>query len=92
MLATVSNQTTSAAGRNIRVPKNDAGGRFPGPRPMAITNDKMRDHRMDLLDERAFRRWCCSHIVNYDFEEYVEDPAEERAVRFRAADVFSDEI
>jgi len=92
MLASVSNQTKSANGRTIHVPKSNAQGRFPGPRPMVISNDKMRDHKMDLLDERAFRRWCCSHIVNYDFEEFIEDHTEERAIHFRAADVFSDEI
>jgi len=92
MLASVSNQTKSANGRTIHVPKNNTQGRFPGPRPMVISNDKMRDHKMDLLDERAFRRWCCSHIVNYDFEEFIEDHTEERAIHFRAADVFSDEI
>jgi len=92
MLASVSDQKASADGRAIHVPKNNGEGRFPGPRPMVVTNDKMRDHKMDLLDERAFRRWCCSHIVNYDFEERIEHQWEERAIRFRAADVFSDEI
>ena len=26
------------------------------------------DHRMDLLEERAFRRWCTSHIVLVDVQ------------------------
>lgn len=52
----------------------------------------MRDHKMDLLEERAFRRWCCSHIVNYNFTEYIENQWEEREINFMAADVFSDEI
>ena len=47
---------------------------------------------MDLIEERAFRRWWCSHIVNYRFDEFVEDQREEREIRFHAADVFSDEI
>ena len=92
MLASVSNQTTSSGGRAFDVPKNDAGGRHPGPRPIVISNDLMRDHRMELLEERAFRRWCCSHIVNYRFDEFVEDQREERTIRFHAADVFSDDI
>lgn len=92
MLASVSNQTASANGRNIDVPKNNAEGRFPGLRPMVITNDKMRDHKMELLEERAFRRWCCSHIVNYNFTEYIENQSDERTISFCAADVFSDEI
>ena len=28
-----------------------------GARARVVTNDAMRDHRMDLLPERAFRRW-----------------------------------
>jgi hypothetical protein len=92
MLASVSNQTTSTAGRNIDVPPDDPDGRYPGLRPMVISNDKMRDHRMDLLEERAFRRWCTSHIVNYNFTEFVENSMEERTITFRAADLFSDEI
>lgn len=92
MLACVSNQTQSTNGENIDVAKNNTEGRFPGLRPMAISNDKMRDHKMDLLDERSFRRWCCSHIVNYNFTEYVEDQRDEREISFHAADVFSDEI
>ena len=92
MLASVSNQTVSTAGQNIDVPKDNASGRFPGLRPMVISNDKMRDHKMELLEERAFRRWCCSHIVNYNFTEFIEDAREERDIMFHAADVFSDEI
>ena len=59
---------------------------------MVISNDKMRDHKMDLLEERAFRRWCCSHIVNYNFTEFIEVASEERDITFHASDLFSDEI
>ena len=92
MLASVSNQTESTNGRSIDVPKNNAEGRFPGLRPMVITNDKMRDHKMELLEERAFRRWCCSHIVNYNFTTFIMNEWDEREISFHAADVFSDEI
>jgi hypothetical protein len=92
MLASVSNQTISTHGQNINVPKDNAEGRFPGLRPMVISNDKMRDHKMELLDERSFRRWCCSHIVNYNFTEFVENSKEERTISFHSADLFSDEI
>ena len=90
MLASVSNQMTSSGGRVFNVPKNDAGGRHPGRCPIVISNNMVRDHKMDLLEKRAFRRWCCSHIVNYCFDGFVKDQREERAIRFRAADVFSD--
>ena len=92
MLASVSNQTASTDGQNITVPKDNAEGRFPGLRPLVVTNDKMRDHKMELLDERSFRRWCCSHIVNYNFTEFIENQWEEREFAFHEADVFSDEI
>ncbi len=92
MLASVSNQTISTQGQNINVPKDNPDGRYPGLRPMVITNDKMRDHKMELLEERSFRRWCCSHIVNYNFTEYIENSKEERTIRFHAADLSSDEI
>lgn len=92
MLASVSNQTISTNGQNIDVAKDNPDGRYPGLRPMVITNDKMRDHKMELLEERSFRRWCCSHIVNYNFTEFIENSKEERTIRFHAADLFSDEI
>ena len=91
MLASVSNQTTSTEGRNIDVLPDNPNGKYPGLCPMVITNDKMRDHRMELLEERSFRRWCTSHIVNYNFTEFVENAREERTISFRAADLFSDE-
>mmetsp|Transcript_25016 Transcript_25016/g.52561 ORF Transcript_25016/g.52561 Transcript_25016/m.52561 type:complete len:848 (-) Transcript_25016:2057-4600(-) len=92
MLASVSNQTVSTNGESMHVSKNNDEGRFPGLRPMVISNDKMRDHKLDLLEERSFRRWCCSHVVNYHFTEYIEDQREERNITFHAADIFSDEI
>ena len=100
MLASVSKQTFSTGGRNIDVLPDESNnnsspnhGRYPGLRPMVISNDKMRDHRLELpLEERAFRRWCTSHIVNYNFTEYVEDSTEERTITFSAAGLFSDEI
>jgi pentatricopeptide repeat protein len=92
MLASVSMQTKSTNGLSIDVAKNNEEGRFPGLRPIVISNDKMRDHKDDLLDERAFRRWACSHIVNYNFTEYIEGQQDEREISFHAADIFSDEI
>ena len=92
MLASVSNQTVSTNGLSIDVAKNNEEGRFPGLRPIVISNDKMRDHKDDLLDERAFRRWACSHIVNYNYTGFIENHQDEREITFHAADIFSDEI
>lgn len=92
MLASVSDQTLSRGNRNIDVAASDSYGRFPGLRPMLITNDQMRDHRWELLEPRLFRRWCSCHIVNYNLTEFVEDEWEERTAEFCAADFFSHEI
>jgi hypothetical protein len=67
-------------------------GRFPGVRPMLITNDQMRDHKLELLEPRLFRRWCCCHIVNYNFPDSYNDEWEERPIEFFPADVVSREI
>lgn len=93
MLASTSNQTKAAGeGGNMNVPIIESNGRFPGLRPMLVTNDQMRDHRWDLLEPRLFRRWCSCHIVNYSFSEFVEDEWAGREVDFCAADFFSNEI
>lgn len=67
-------------------------GRFPGIRPMLITNDQMRDHKLELLEPRLFRRWCSCHIVNYSFPDSYSDEWDERTLDFYPADVFSREI
>jgi hypothetical protein len=43
----------------------DGTQRFPGLRPLLITNDQMRDHRLELLEPRLFRRWTSCHVVKY---------------------------
>mmetsp|Transcript_18129 Transcript_18129/g.20922 ORF Transcript_18129/g.20922 Transcript_18129/m.20922 type:complete len:679 (-) Transcript_18129:48-2084(-) len=83
----------SVTGKELSVVDADNNsGRFPGNRPMLITNDQMRDHRLALLEPRLFRRWYSCHIVNYDFSKFYEKEWEERKVDFCAADVFSNEI
>jgi hypothetical protein len=93
MLASVSNQTTARNAPDFNVPTGDEQGRFPGMRPLLITNDQMRDHKLDLLEPREFRRWCSCHIVNYDVDGFEADEwAETRTVSLSPADVFSREI
>lgn len=67
-------------------------GRFPGLRPMLVTNDQMRDHKLALLEPRLFRRWKGSHIVKYKIQPYQENEWETRQVDFAPADFFSREI
>jgi len=38
-----------------------------------ITNDLMRDHRLQLMDPRLFRRWTSCHIQGYDFVVSTDD-------------------
>jgi pentatricopeptide repeat protein len=88
MLASVANQTVSG----MHVSTNDDQGRFPGLRPLLVTNDQMRDHRLSLLEPREFRRWTSCHIVKYDIAGYLRDEWEPREVTFFPADFFSREI
>lgn len=92
MLASVSNQTNARQLVDLRVSTDDKDGRSPGLRPILVTNDKMRDHKLDLLEPREFRRWCSCHIVNYNISSYIEDEWEDIPVQFLPADFFSREI
>jgi hypothetical protein len=94
MIASVSNQTVASRSEdNIHhVSTKDSEGRFPGLRPMLITNDQMRDHKLELLKPRLFRRWSNGHIVNYNFTVFNETEWKEREVQFTPADFFSREI
>lgn len=75
------------------IESNNADGRFPGKRPMLITNDQMRDHRFSLMEPRDFRRWTGCHIVNYSIANYEGgDEWRDREVNFCEADCFSREI
>lgn len=91
MLASVSNQTNSRRHEDLSVSAKDNDRRFPGLRPMLITNDQMRDHRWDLLEPREFRRYCSCHIVNYDIC-FDTGESGKRKIEFFPADVFSREI
>jgi hypothetical protein len=92
MLASVSNQTSARCHADLRVSENDLEGRFPGLRPMLVTNDQMRDHKLELLEPREFRRWSSGHIVNYNISAYKIHESEQRYIEFFPADFFSREI
>lgn len=73
--------------------RNDTNGSLPGLRPLLITNDQMRDHKLTLLEPRLFRRWTSCHIVRYNFGLYDQDEwAEDREVILTPADSVSSEI
>ena len=92
MVASVSDQTMSRQGRDLDVPAGNKEGRWPGARPMLITNDQMRDHKLELLEPRLFRRWTSCFIVNYSFTAFVDKDSLNREISFSAADFFSREI
>lgn len=92
MLASVSDQTNSRQGINLDVPADNEDGRWPGARPMLVTNDQMRDHRLGFLEPRLFRRWTSCYIVNYNFTAFVGSECADREIGFSTADFFSREI
>jgi len=92
MLASVSDQTAARKGMEIDVPPNNPEGRWPGLRPIIVSNDQMRDHKLELLQPRLFRRWVSSFIIKYDFTSVVDEKWDEREVIFSPAEHFSREI
>jgi len=74
------------------VPPDNPEGRWPGTRPMLISNDKLRDHKMWLLEPRLFRRWYSSFLVNFTFSAFVDEICTDREIGFRTADFYSREI
>ena len=92
MLASVSEQLVSRNGIDIDVSPDNNEGRWPGTRPMLITNDQMRDHKLELMEPRLFRRWYSCYIVNYNFTAFVDDECIDKEIGFSTADFFSREI
>lgn len=74
------------------VPPGNPEGRWPGNRPMLISNDKLRDHKMSLLEPRLFRRWYSNFLVNFTFSAFVDDECIDKEIAFRTADFYSREI
>jgi len=81
MVSSVSDQKTSSNGVSLDVLPCNKEGRWPGTRPIIITNDLMRDHKLELLEPKLFRRWSRSHIVSYDFPDSVEGEKQEVVIQ-----------
>lgn len=92
MLASISDQTVSRKGASLDVTADDPDGRWPGTRPMLVSNDLMRDHKLELIEPRLFRRWYSSYIVNYNFTGFVGNQCVDDDIAFSPADFFSREI
>ena len=91
-MSSVSSQTVTRQGRDISVPHGNKKGRWPGIRPVLITNDQMRDHQLDLLDPFLFRRWFSNYVVNYSFAAFIGEVCTHPDIGFTPADFFSREI
>lgn len=89
MLASITKQIGLDSGSNFNHP---GGGVLPGIRPILVSNDQMRDHKLELLEPKLFRRWFSTHIVTFTISHFEEDEWEDRAIRFAPADSFSCEI
>lgn len=74
------------------VSPDNPDGRWPGIRPMLISNDKLRDHKLSLLEPRLFRRWYSNFLVNFAFSAFVNDECADMEIGFRTADFYSREI
>ena len=60
---------------------------------MLITNDQMRDHRLELLEPRLFHCWYGCHIANYNLTAFIIDESVDgNEIRFGQANFFSREI
>lgn len=92
MLASVSDQTASRRNVDLGVLPDNNDGRWPGTRPMLVSNDQMRDHKLELMEPRLYRRWHSCHIVNYNFTAFVDDECVDREIGFSTPDFFSREI
>jgi pentatricopeptide repeat protein len=92
ILASVSGQTESRKGKNLYVPPKDPSGRWPGTRPLIITNDQMADHKLEMMEPMSFRRWYANCIVNYNFGAFVGGKGTYSEMGFSNADFFSREI
>mmetsp|Transcript_43018 Transcript_43018/g.104137 ORF Transcript_43018/g.104137 Transcript_43018/m.104137 type:complete len:836 (+) Transcript_43018:76-2583(+) len=92
MYASVASQTVSTNGVDMYVKLGNEAGRWPGERPMLVSNDQMRDHKLSLLEPRLFRRWYSNFLVNFTFSAFVGEDCSEKEIGFRTADFYSREI
>jgi len=82
----------SVSGQETYITPENGEGRWPGVRPMLISNDKMRDHKLSLLEPRLFRRWYSNFIVNFTFSAFVGEECDDKEIGFKTADFYSREI
>lgn len=89
--ASLSDQSASRKNVDLHV-SHEEGGRWPGSRPVVLTNDQIRDHKVGLMEPKLFNRWYSNTIVNYNFTGFVDDECIDPEIGFSPADFFSREI
>jgi len=92
IVGSIVEQTRASRGQSLHVPVGNEEGRWPGTRPMLVSNDQMRDHRLGLMEPMLFRRWKSNHIVNYEFSPFIGESNSSENISFNVANVFSREI
>jgi Zc3h12a-like Ribonuclease NYN domain len=91
IIASVSEQTAARKGADLRVEPGD-GLRWPGARPVLVSNDQMRDHKLEMLEPMLFRRWYSNFIVNYSFSGFLGEDRTSAEIGFSPANFYSREI
>jgi hypothetical protein len=92
MYASVAGQGEKWTSDQQYVAPNNPEGRWPGIRPMLVSNDQMRDHKLSLLEPRLFRRWYSNFIVNFTFSAFIGERCADKEIGFSTADFYSREI
>lgn len=90
--ACMASQRVSSEGKDLAVEKNDPKGRWPGLRPLIVSNDQFRDHRLELREPLLFRRFYSNYVVNFSFCSTGTHTESLRRVDFAPANFFSREI
>ncbi|GAX09314.1 hypothetical protein FisN_32Hh010 [Fistulifera solaris] len=89
----ISSSELTIGGDELWVAPDNSKGRWPGARPLLISNDRMRDHKLSMMEPQLFRRWFSNYMVNYSFLAYVSGASRARSdIHFLAADAYSREI
>lgn len=91
IIASVSEQTAARKGTDLQVEPGDSM-RWPGTRPVLVSNDQMRDHKLEMLEPMLFRRWYSNFIVNYSFSGFTGAARTSAEIGFSPAKFYSREI
>jgi hypothetical protein len=92
MIGSLCDQVNARKGVDLTVEPDNPQRRWPGIRPVLITNDQFRDNWPNVLDGRLFRRWYSSCVVNYKFVGFYDNECADDHISFSPGEFFSREI